>query len=123
MINEVVGTLTELLKMTVNKDASAVSATVVTDFAFGSAAGMQYCRTLWDQLGPGSNDLGLYVVGGETADASISDSIISDLPPILGATTALVLVFVGLLYRSIFIPLRGVLTIAGTLALGFALII
>merc|ERR1712048_327482 len=64
----------------------------------------------------------VWLAEGDSKDADMLDAIAEWSGIICGATMVIILVLVGILYRSIVIPLRGIVTILVTQIVGFAIL-
>jgi uncharacterized membrane protein YdfJ with MMPL/SSD domain len=130
-VAQLVGNIRGLLQMTVNMAGSAVRAQVVADYSSGTDDSIHFVSTVRDVLAArqavsrrlDAGDLSAYVTGGDTEIVDILHVLSRLTFPILGGTTVLVLIVVGFLYRSIAIPIRGVVTILLTQMTAFGFLV
>jgi uncharacterized membrane protein YdfJ with MMPL/SSD domain len=129
---QLVGNIRGLLEMTVNSAGTAVKAQVVADYSSGTDASIDFVKSVRDVLNSpessarslqGGGNISAYLTGGDTEITDILNVLARDTAPILGGTTVLVLIVVGVLYQSILIPIRGVVTILLTQMTAFGFLV
>lgn len=112
-----------VLRETVNANGTAVRALLVADVAPGSAEGCDFvrdARTALTGLGDGSE---AFLGGGDGPFLDVIDAVVGSTPRIMLVTSAVVLLLVGLLYRSVAIPVRAVATIGSTVLTALAVVV
>eukprot|EP00041_Stephanoeca_diplocostata_P029265 m.860085 g.860085 ORF g.860085 m.860085 type:complete len:862 (-) comp23527_c0_seq8:171-2756(-) len=70
-----------------------------------------------EKTNPGT---GVYIIGGASINIDAVDGVYDRFPIAIGVTAVFVLVWIGIAFRSVLIPMRSVLTIAVTLTYVFA---
>lgn len=111
-----------ILQQTTNKDGTAIRAQVMADFPLGSARGIEFAKTLRHTLDQPWGQADVWLAEGDSKDSDMLDAIAQYSGTICGATMLVILVLVGILYRSVVIPLRGIVTILVTQIVGFAIL-
>jgi uncharacterized membrane protein YdfJ with MMPL/SSD domain len=137
-IDKIITGVREMLHDFVNLEGTAMLAKVVINEPMGSKSGLELVDKMRKVIGEGEQVYGFDFAAGDTAGRNIpgttvslagSDAETADLValidsctrPILAATFLLVLLVMGFMYRSIMIPVRGIVTIGLTCVTGFAL--
>jgi len=106
----------------INANSTAVVATIVTDNPVGSVKAEHFTRRLRRLLEEFDLQAIHYELAGqEPIYADIVHSVYSRLPMVLGVTLTVVLGLIGYIYKSVIIALRGLVTIAFTIAFSFGL--
>merc|ERR1712151_340795 len=105
-----------------NKAGNAVRAHVMADFPLGSKGGIDFTKGVRKSLDQPWRKAEVWLAEGDSKDADMLDAIAEWSGLICGATMMVILVLVGILYHSIVIPLRGIVTILVTQIVGFAIL-
>eukprot|EP00397_Hematodinium_sp_SG-2012_P003799 GEMP01003808.1.p1 GENE.GEMP01003808.1~~GEMP01003808.1.p1 ORF type:complete len:841 (+),score=121.02 GEMP01003808.1:20-2542(+) len=110
-----------MLKQYVSSAGRALSMTLQSGtMASGSASDLAHARRLRETVISGAYT-DIHIVGLDMIDSM--DAIYNSLPVVGGATIIIVLVVIGALYRSVMIPLRGVITISFTMLITFTTLV
>mmetsp|Transcript_33193 Transcript_33193/g.91489 ORF Transcript_33193/g.91489 Transcript_33193/m.91489 type:complete len:911 (-) Transcript_33193:91-2823(-) len=109
-----------VLAETTNVDGSALRAHLLVDFAPGVEAGCDFVRVVRGLFGKDLGPVRAWLGGGDGINKDMLDAINASMMQICGATMAVVLLIIGLLYRSVMIPVRGIVTILTTQIVAFA---
>lgn len=107
----------------VNHRLTAAFALVVTNMVWGSPKASRWTtrlRSLVEDFNGEQNEVRGYVAGEPVTMDDAVKAVYDDLPLVLIVTLVVVLAIMGAMYQSIIIPLRGLVTIALTLAVAFA---
>eukprot|EP01062_Namystynia_karyoxenos_P071654 TRINITY_DN672_c0_g1_i5.p1 TRINITY_DN672_c0_g1~~TRINITY_DN672_c0_g1_i5.p1 ORF type:complete len:818 (+),score=330.97 TRINITY_DN672_c0_g1_i5:860-3313(+) len=111
----------------VNKAEEATWVRFTPPFAPMGIEGKQWLRAARDAAKQFPADFGveLHIVGQPCDGVDAMDALYEEFPTMIGVTCAVVFVFVAFAFRSIFIPLRSVITIALTIFFvqGFAALV
>ncbi|KAF4670902.1 hypothetical protein FOZ61_007912 [Perkinsus olseni] len=111
------------LKKSMSPDGNALKATLIADDSPTSLKASEFTQDLRDVITTAVHDssgtLLVWLTGVSVSSHDSMAAVVRSLPEFVAATAAVCLVFVGVVYRSVLIALRGVLTIAVTLVFSF----
>jgi uncharacterized membrane protein YdfJ with MMPL/SSD domain len=125
-LDKMVTAIRQVLDQTVNKNGTAVIAKVMTNDAVGSRKALELVekmRSVIRARDPAHEPLTASLAGLDAEMADLVAIIDQCTPPILAVTLLLVLAVMGVLYRSVVIPLRSIITIGLTCVIGFGVIV
>ncbi|KAF4660304.1 hypothetical protein FOL47_007209 [Perkinsus chesapeaki] len=111
----------------VNADHTALKVTVLSDQPPTSTSSSEFVHRLRDVVDDLNAEHGhvfkVWISGISAISADVNNAVASSVPQFVGATAGTCLLAIGIVYKSVMIPIRSIFTIALTIIVGFGVLV
>ena len=111
---------------TCSQNHQATSVTAILEVDPFTPAGIQWlndARALLNSITSDEELFDVYIIGGAAIEYDAINAIFAAFPKMIGLTTFIVFIFMGVSFRSVGAPIRSVLSIGATLSFVYGLVV